>query len=114
MKGYLESQVGETIASQHRIGKSLQRVNPDYHQQRQQHTERQTNPIPYHADYHGHKLHIDQNEKLVMYGVTHVCAIDGFSRYITAHSTMPIKNNFVIYDQIFRYMDNLAPRVLWR
>ena len=114
MKGYLESQVGETIASQHRIGKSLQRVNPDYHQQRLQHTERQTNPIPYHADYHGHKLHIDQNEKLVMYGVTHVCAIDGFSRYITAYSTMPIKNNFVIYDQIFRYMDNLAPRVLWR
>ncbi|CAB3986700.1 Hypothetical predicted protein [Paramuricea clavata] len=101
MKGYLESQVGTTIASQHRIAKSLQRVNPDYHQRRVHRTERQTNPIPYHADYFGHKLHIDQNEKLVMYGVTHVCAIDGYSRYITAHSTMPIKNNYIIYDQIF-------------
>jgi len=40
-------------------------------------TSLQTNPVPYHADYFGHKLHIDQNEKLVMYGVTHVTAVDG-------------------------------------
>nr|XP_020461071.1 uncharacterized protein LOC109963123 isoform X2 [Monopterus albus] len=30
----------------------------------------------------GHKLHLDQNEKLVMFGVTHVLAIDGFSKKI--------------------------------
>ena len=30
------------------------------------------NPIPYKADYPGHKLHIDQNEKLVMYEVCHI------------------------------------------
>ena len=41
--------------------------------------EQQTNPIPYQAEYFGHKLHLDQNEKLAMYGVTHVCAIDGYS-----------------------------------
>ena len=50
------------------------------------------------ADYFG--LHLDQNEKLVMYGVTHVVSIDGHSRFITAHSTMPIKNNEVIYEEI--------------
>ena len=27
----------------------------------------------------GYKLYIDQNEKLVMYGVTHVCIVDGYS-----------------------------------
>ena len=72
MKGYLESQVGETIASQHCIGMSLQRVNPDYHQQRLQHTERQTNPIPYHADYHGHKLqgHSMSNHQILWQNVT--------------------------------------------
>ena len=30
------------------------------------------------AEYVGHKLHVDQNEKMVMFGVTHVMAIDGF------------------------------------
>ena len=38
------------------------------------------NPIPYTALYAGHKVHIDQNEKLVMFGVTHVAAIDRYSR----------------------------------
>ena len=49
------------------------------------------NPIPHRSDYFGHKLHINQNEKIVMYGVTHVVAIDGHSRFIPAGSTMPIK-----------------------
>ncbi len=103
MKGFLESQVGETVASQTRIGKSLARVSPLYHQQRLWGAERQTNPLPYSAEYYGHKLHIDQNEKLVMYGVTHVCCIDGYSRYIPAYSCMSVKNNFIIYNEIFRY-----------
>ena len=55
------------------------------------------NPIPYRADYFGHKLHIDQNKKLVIYGVTHFVAIDGHSRLIPVGSTMPIKNNKNIY-----------------
>lgn len=50
----------------------------------------------------GHKLHIDQNEKLVMFGATHVLAIDGFSSKSVAQATMPVKNNLVIYDQVYR------------
>ena len=58
-------------------------VCPRNHQQRRGGTFRQVNPIPYHADYFGHKMHFDQNEKLVMYGLTYVMAIDGGSRFIT-------------------------------
>ncbi|XP_039654159.1 uncharacterized protein LOC120557675 [Perca fluviatilis] len=50
----------------------------------------------------GHKLHLDQNEKLGMFGVTHVLAIDGFSSKIVAESTMPVKNNLVIYEEVYR------------
>lgn len=50
----------------------------------------------------GHKLHMDQNEKLGMFGVTHVLAIDGYSSKIVAQSTMPTKNNLVIYDEVYR------------
>ena len=75
---------------------------PEYHALRQQTAARRANPIPYYAEYFGHKLHVDQNEKLVMYGVTHVAAIDGFSGKVVRTSTMPIKNNQLIYEQIFR------------
>ena len=61
------------------------------------------NPIPYRADYFGHKLHIDQNEKLVMYEVTRVAAIDGHSRFVVAGTTMPVKNNLTIYREIYKY-----------
>ena len=46
-------------------------------------------------------MHIDQNEKLVMFGVTHVCAVDGHSGRIVGFATMPIKNNIVIYESLF-------------
>ena len=38
--------------------------------------------MPYRVDYFSHKLHIKQNEKLEMYGVTYVTANDGHSRMI--------------------------------
>lgn len=63
---------------------------------------RNLNPIPYHAEYMGHKLHMDQNEKLGMFGVTHVVAVDGYSSKIVANATMPIKNNLIIYEQVYR------------
>lgn len=50
----------------------------------------------------GHKLHLDQNEKLGMFGVTHVLGVDGYSSKIVAHSTMPVKNNLVIYEDVYR------------
>ncbi|KAK2836228.1 hypothetical protein Q7C36_014097 [Tachysurus vachellii] len=34
------------------------------------------------VSYMGHKIHMDQNEKLAMFGVTHVLAIDGFSKKV--------------------------------
>ena len=64
-------------------------------------TQRQTNPVPYVAQYFEEKLHIDQNEKLIAFGITHVCAVDGFSGKIIALCSMPIKNNRVIYEHIF-------------
>ena len=88
--------------SETRVGKSLCRVAPAYHKARQTNTAKQLNPIPYHAEYFGHKLHIDQNEKLVMYGVTHVCATDGYSRKIVGFVTMPVKNNLEIYEHLYR------------
>ncbi|KAF5908653.1 sialin-like isoform X1 [Clarias magur] len=47
----------------------------------------------------GHKLHLDQNEKPVMFGVTHVLAIDGFSKKInhTVERLWPEINNRVNY-----------------
>ena len=66
-------------------------VTPVYIQQRQQHTHHQLNPVPYYAEYFGHKLHIDQNEKLIRFGVTHVAASDGYSRKLLGIISMPVK-----------------------
>ena len=63
--------------SEIRVGEGLRRVNATNHQQRQMITYMQINPTLYRADYFGEKLHIDQNEKHVMFEVTHVGAIDG-------------------------------------
>ena len=88
--------------SQQRVGESLHLTNPGYQHARRTGTERQINPVPYHADYFGHKVHVDQNEKLVMFGVTHICAVDGYSGKIVGFVTMPIKNNVEIYANFFR------------
>lgn len=56
----------------------------------------------YVARYFGHKLHIDQNEKLVMFGVTYVLARDGYSGKIVGSSVMSTKNNMTIYDEVYR------------
>jgi len=63
------------------------------------------NPQPYTAEYHGHKLHMDQNEKLVNYGLVHVCAIDGFSRFIPSFACMPTKNNVLIYEHVYGWVE---------
>lgn len=101
MTGYLNQKHGRTFGETN-VGKSLAKVAPRYHQRRRNDTARLTNPFPYSADYFGHKLHLDQNEKLVMYGATHVAAIDGHSRYIVSLVTMPIKNNERIYLDVYR------------
>ena len=70
------------------FGHSLKRVSPEYHAQRESNTHWQTNPVPYRADYFGQKVHIDQNEKPVMFGIMHVCAVDGYSGMIVGFATM--------------------------
>ena len=45
---------------------------------------------------------MDQNEKMVMYGVTHVMAVDGYSRKIVGMVTMPVKNAITIYHTLLR------------
>ena len=100
IKGYLSSHginVGEL-----KVGASLQRVDLENYERRRRDTIDRSNPIMYSANYFGHKLHLDQNEKLVRYGVTHVISVDGYSGMIVTHVTMPIKNNLVIYDKVYR------------
>ncbi|XP_067292504.1 uncharacterized protein [Pseudorasbora parva] len=99
MTGYLASQ--RVHASEVRVGQTLAQMHEPNHRARCQGA-RNLNPIPYEAEYVGHKLHMDQNEKLCMFGVTHVVAIDGYSKKIVGHSTMPIKNNLTIYEEVYR------------
>ncbi|CAL1583945.1 unnamed protein product [Knipowitschia caucasica] len=99
MKGYLSTK--NVHAGEARIGSVLRTIHRPYHEDRRQGS-KNLNPIPYTAEYMGHKIHLDQNEKIAMFGATHVLAIDGFSRMIVGFSTMPIKNNLLIYENVFR------------
>ena len=101
MKGYLAQRYRDNV-SQKRVENALRSVAPHYHSKRQTDTVWHVNSIPYRADYFGHKLHVYQNEKLEMYGVVHVVAIDGHARYITFGAGMPRKNNKVIYTEVYR------------
>ena len=59
--------------------------------------------VPYRADYFGHKLHMDHDEKLGMYAVTLVAAVDEHSRMIVYWTTIPlVKNNLLIYSDFYR------------
>ena len=54
-------------------------------------------------------LYVDQNEKLVHFGVTYVMARDGFSGKIVSAAVMPPKNNIVIYENIYRAIWFMGP-----
>ena len=89
--------VGET-----RVGKALKAAESINYQSCWSRTSRAVNPTPYRANCFGHKIYFDQNERLIAYSVTDVAAIDGHSRYIVGTCTMPIKNNIVIYEKLYR------------
>ncbi|KAL1250786.1 hypothetical protein QQF64_018582 [Cirrhinus molitorella] len=61
IKGYLAMK--GVYAAETRIGSVLKSSHQPYHEARRQGA-RNLNPIPYQADYMGHKIHIDQKEKL--------------------------------------------------
>ena len=109
MHGMLASQ--EIHVSQARVRGSLQRVAPIQYASRSRDAIALLNPLPYRATYFGEKLHLDQNEKCVMFGVTHVVAVDGFSRKIVGFITIPKKNPILIYDLLFRPL--LQSQGLW-
>ena len=54
MTGFLWSK--GIVASEQRVGKALANISPVYHQARMTATVRQTNPVPYRADYFGQKI----------------------------------------------------------
>ena len=99
MSGLLRSQ--GWYLGENRVGNSMHRVHPNYHISRRVETNRMMNPVPYIANYFGHKLHIDQNEKMVMFGVTHILAVDGFSGKIVSLVSMPVKNCALIYEHVY-------------
>lgn len=99
MKGYLASK--GIIVGENRIGRSIKRNDPTNHMNRATLTHFQVNPRPYSAAYFGNKIHIDQNEKMVMFGVTHIVAIDGYSGKVVSAVVMPIKNCVSIYEYVY-------------
>ena len=48
------------------------------------------------------KASLDQNEKPVMHGVTHVLAVDGYSRKIVGFVTMPRKNPITLFQPVLQ------------
>ena len=79
MHGLLSSR--NLHVSQSRVAASMQQVSPYHYASRRLDSGVQQiqNPTIYRASFYGQKLRCDQNEKLSMYGVTHVIAVDGFS-----------------------------------
>lgn len=101
MTGYLATQ-GFYVA-QIRVGSALRKVNPYYHSEHQSRTLLQTNnSLQSRLLWTKSTQHIDQNEKLTMFGCTHVCAVDGFSGKIVGFVTMPVKNCVIIYEHLYR------------
>ena len=89
LHGLLHSR-GESV-SQRRFAASIQRVAPLEYAGRRHTTNRLLNPVPYHGHHFGEKLHLYQNEKVAMYGATHVLAIDGYFRKIVGFIIIPKK-----------------------
>ena len=101
MTGLLRSK--GVCVSEGKVRQSLKRLDPASHQIRHETAGRSLNPKCYNADYLGHKVHLDQNEKLKIFGVPHVMARDGYSGMVVAFSTMTVKNNLINYDEIYSH-----------
>ena len=100
MQGLLRS--NGIQVSQARLAASLRRLAPLQYHARSIDIHRMLNPAPYRASHYGEKLHLDQNEKIAMFGVTHILAVDGYSRQIVGFITLSIKNAIAVYNLLLR------------
>ena len=102
MQGYLRSN-GVNVSLK-RINNILREVDPVSFERRigKNDTLDKTNRKPYFAPYFGRKGHIDQNEKLVRYGVIHHILRDGCSGFIESYVTLPTKNPIQLYETLYR------------
>ena len=100
MKGYLASEGVFTYERQ--LKTMLPSISPVWHQGWQQNSHERSNPAIYVVRYFGHKLHMDQNEKLMHCGVTYVLARDGYSGKIVGWAVMSRKNDAIIYNDVYR------------
>ena len=96
LKGYLAA--CDVHVSGHQLRSTLPAISPRYHAMRTHDIVERTNPRVYIAHYFGHRLHVDQNEKMAMYGLVYVLARDGFSGKIVTGAVMNRKNNMIIYE----------------
>lgn len=91
-----------TNISEKLAGHLLKEIDAEQSERRQTAAASNLNPQIYFAGNFSHKLHIDQNEKLAMYGVTHVCPRDGYNSMIVAFFIIPIKYDLEIYKHIYK------------
>lgn len=103
MTGYVRVRTNIQI-SKTSAGKSLSKVYPHYQQRYRQNTAWAINPVPYRADNFGHKMRVDQNEKLEMHLVTRVAAKDGHCYFVVGYATMRMKNNLIVFEDVCRYV----------
>ena len=104
MQGSIRSMLGATegAVSQRRISAVMRNIAPRALNARTRDLLIRTNPLPYYAPYFGYKAHLDQNEKNAQqFGLTHVCLIDGCSRFIAGYISIPVKNPILIYEFLF-------------
>ena len=97
LKGYVKAEKRVKV-SDCKLRKWMPYISQQGHNSRQSEAQERRNPSIYFARYFGHKLHYDQNEKLVHYGVTYVMARDGFSGKIIGGAVMSRKNNYLVYE----------------
>ena len=76
--------------SETNIGKILGEMNPEAQRKRHNVASRWLNSKVYNAKFFGLKTYYDQNYKLGMFGVAHVCARDGFPGVKVLHKIIEI------------------------
>ena len=59
------------LVDERKVGKILKDINWNARKAREYSVGKRLNPKVYKADYFGHKIHYDQNDKLGMYKVVH-------------------------------------------